>query len=142
MGNFMKYKSKIDWWFHLLIALFGIFTVYAVFGAMNGDPTLAVASIMLFFMFFLFLLPTYLRTYYFTGEKALTVRSGLFTKKVIPYEMIVSLEPGSVTGDSAALSRDRLVLTYYKNGKKKHLLVSPKDKFDFMTEIKLKTSAE
>ena len=105
----MKYKSKIDWWFHLSVIVFCAFTAYTIYAASLGNATMLLA-----------------------------VRSGLFTKKVIPYNMIVSCQPGSVTGDSAALSRDRLVITYFKNGKKKNIIVSPKDKFDFVTELKLK----
>ncbi len=134
----MKYKSKIDWWFHLSVIVFCAFTAYTIYAASLGNATMLLAAIMFGLMFFLFLLPTYLFTYYVTGDSALTVRSGLFTKKVIPYNMIVSCQPGSVTGDSAALSRDRLVITYFKNGKKKNIIVSPKDKFDFVTELKLK----
>lgn len=134
----MKYKSKIDWWFHLCVVIFAIFTGYVIYAGTNGNPTMLLAAIMFGLMFFLFLLPTYLMTYYVMGDNALTVRSGLFSKKVIPYNMIVSCQPGSVTGDSAALSRDRLVITYFKNSKKKNVIVSPKDKFDFVTELKLK----
>lgn len=134
----MKYKSKIDWWFHLSVVVFAVFTGYTIYAGTLGNPTMLLAAIMFGLMFFLFLLPTYLFTYYIMGDKALIVRSGIFSKKVIPYNMIASCQPGSVTGDSAALSRDRLVITYYKNGKKKNVIVSPKDKFDFITELKLK----
>lgn len=137
----MKYKSKTDWWFHLCVLVTALFTGYIFYLAAKGDPTMLLAAIMFAAMFFLFLLPTYLFTYYVFEEKQLVIRSGL-TKRKIPYTDIVSCNPGTATGENAALSRERLVITYMRAGKKKTINVSPKVGFDFQTELKLKLKKE
>lgn len=138
----MKYKSKIDWWFHLCVVLSALFTGYIFYLALNGDPTMALASVMFAAMLFLFMLPTYLLTYYVFEDKHLVIRSGLFSKRKILYTDIVSWQAGSVTGENAALSKDRIVIFYMRGGKKRSINVSPKNKFDFQTELKINTQSE
>lgn len=138
----MKYKSKTDWWFHLCVIITALFTAYIFYLATKGDPTMLLAAMMFAAMFFLFLLPTYLLTYYVFEEKQLVIRSGLFSKRRILYTDIISCYPGSATGENAALSRQRLVITYMRGAKKKTINVSPKESFDFQTELKLKMKTE
>lgn len=47
----MKYKSKIDWWFHLCVVIFAVFTGYVIFAGTYGNPTMLLAAIMFGLMF-------------------------------------------------------------------------------------------
>ncbi|MCR4924963.1 MAG: PH domain-containing protein [Clostridiales bacterium] len=138
----MKYKSKIDWWFHLTVFVFIFFTFYFIYSTIEGKSSFALLSILSLAFLSLFLLPDYLSTYYYFDKEALIIKSGLFTKIVIPYSTISSCEAGTMHATTAALSKDKLIISYFSPKGKKYVVVSPKNKFDFMTQIKICTKKQ
>lgn len=133
----MKYKSKIDLWFHALVLCFAFFTIYFIYKTLEGDGAYALISLIFFFALVLFILPVYFNTCYLFGDDALIIKSGIFSKKTISYSAIVSCREGTEHTQSAALSRQRLVITYVVPSGRKSILVSPVNKFDFLTQIKI-----
>lgn len=136
---YMKYKSKTDLWFHTLTLCFAFFTIYFIYKTLEGDGAYALYSLIFFFALVLFILPVYFNTCYLFTDDALIIRSGIFTKKSISYSNIVSYREGTERTDSAALSKDRIVITYVTPSGRKSILVSPRDKFDFLTQLKIST---
>lgn len=135
-----KFKSKIDWWFHLAMALY-IFFMAALFvssayveAPYNSSCALTFVVLLIFFL--ALLLPSYLFTYYVFEENGLRIRSGLGRGRFIPYCDIISCLPQTQRSqDSAALSKERLAITYRKKGNEKTISISPKEQYAFMGEL-------
>ena len=91
------------------------------------------------FTVFLFI-PMLLKTYYELGENELRIKSGLGKGKTIDLSQIVSAFGTKNPISSPALSMDRIELKYkYKSGKNSDsIVISPKDKEEFLRQLKLK----
>ena len=135
-----KFKSKIDWWFHLAMAFFILFMA-AVFVATSyteppTDSVCALTFVVLLVFFLALLLPSYLFTYYVFEDNGLRIRSGWGHGRFIPYCDIISCEPQrDRSQDSAALSMDKLTITYRRKNTNRTINISPKEKYAFMGEL-------
>lgn len=139
----MKYKSKIDWWYHVGVVLMAGMVLYMLVGAIYKGDAFILGVILIGGLFFLFFLPSYLNTSYTFEEDALFIQRGLFFKRRIPYEAIQSYRKGNTPCDSAALSKDQIIITYRdKNKLVKRIVVSPKKQFDFLANMKMKKGKE
>lgn len=138
-----RYRPKIDWWFHLAMGMFVVFMAALYVLAARSQPpvnaTCALAFLLMAAFFLLFLLPAYLLTCYTFEADGLRIRSGLTRGKKIAYHDIVSCLPASGKANmSAALSKERLTVTYRAATGNKTIHISPKDKGAFLGELALR----
>ena len=121
------FKSKIGWWYHLLIIVLAILCVVSVLHQkVAGIVTSLVASALTLHVFF--------NTYYVvTADGMLLLRCGFFPKKEIAIADIEALESTVMPVSSYALSLDRLII--WSNGKP-WMLISPTNRADFIKQLR------
>lgn len=122
-----EYKSKVGWWFHLLIVLLILGCVKVFLGpsilAMAGMLAVALLTLHIFF-----------NTYYrITAEGMLIAHCSIFPEKKIAIADIEVLESSVMPVSSYALSLDRLMI--WSQGKV-WMLVSPRNKADFIKQLR------
>ena len=127
------YRSKVDLWLVVVAVAAPIVLLDFVLDGVNTPEKLAelmaVAIVVAVLGIFAWL---YFSTRYTITGEFLMVKEGPFSW-IIPLEDISSIEPTRNPISSPALSLDRLLIRY---GKSAELLISPKDKEAFMTELK------
>ena len=121
------FRSKIDLW---LIVVIIASLLLPIIIAWVEPSALTIAALTTITMF---LLTGWLfwATRYVVQNNALTIYTG-FGKVCIPIESIKSVTPSRNVLASPALSLDRLEISY---GKNQSILISPKDKSEFLTAI-------
>ena len=104
-----------------------------------SDSVCALTCVVLLIFFLALLLPSYLFTYYVFEENGLRIRSGWGRGRFIPYCDILSCEPQrGRSQDSAALSTDKLTITYRRRNANRTISISPREKYAFMGELSLR----
>ena len=118
------YKSRVNWWYGLLIilllALCGKGGEYWIVGFLSWVSVIFLASLI------------FLKRYVVEGEN-LTVFYGFFLKKTIPVSSITSIQPTHNVLSSPALSLRRLSIRYNKYDE---ILVSPEEPEAFVAALK------
>ena len=118
------YKSRVNWWYGLLIilllALCGKGGEYWIVGFLSWVSVIFFASLI------------FLKRYVVEGEN-LTVFYGFFLKKTIPVSSITSIQPTHKVLSSPARSLRRLSIRYNKYDE---ILVSPEDPEAFVAALK------
>ena len=124
----MKYKSKKDWWVHLIIVMANALSVWVFVDGkyLTGAILLTVNAAIT--------LPIYFATYYVIEEEYLKVRCGFSTIRIRFKDIESIIETRSILA-STALSLDRLEIKYKKSGSYNAILVSPENKEHFVYEI-------
>ena len=127
------FRSKVDWWFRVVIVLVIVTELGIVVGAAVSvrDPLTTTGIILGSLAVLAFLLSVLLNTSYTVERGVLKARSGPLCWKV-PVDQIQSVEMTRSPLSSPALSLDRLRIRY---GKGRFILVSPADKFGFLRAI-------
>jgi hypothetical protein len=126
------YKSKIDWWLGLVLAIAMVASLFAGLKALSaGTPHSAWLALLIGGPGLLLPLSVLLSTRYIVSDKQLVVRSGIFTWR-IPISEICGISQSSDPIASPALSLDRLRIDY---GKGKSLLISPRDQVGFLAHV-------
>ena len=126
------YKSKVDWWLGAILGVAMIASALAGLKALSTNTPNAIwAAALIGGVGLVLPLVSLLSTRYVIQDQQLVVRSGLF-KWRIPINEISGITPTSDPIASAALSLDRLRITY---GQAKSLLISPRDKDGFLAQI-------
>lgn len=128
------YKSKIDTWLFVVLALLIAVSLYTSFKIILGGPPITWMALLLP-MGVGIALPTWLvlTTHYTLQAGQLLVSSGPF-KWRIPVADIARITPTSNPLSSPALSLDRLRIEY---GRDKVLMISPRDKEQFLQELEV-----
>lgn len=139
----MKYKSKIDPYFHGIVAVSVLLLALCAYnGFAKGQALYSLAFFIMLIFLGVFILPMYFNTYYLFTDDCLVLRCGITTKISVPYENIVSCSPGRIQANSLSLSKDTLIITYITPKGRKDVLISPKEQFDFMTQLKMFTKKQ
>jgi membrane protein YdbS with pleckstrin-like domain len=134
----MIYPTKKDIWLVLIVALGGfgllvqLINLIIVKGVHYPETwILFAASIFYFGIIMLFAYPV---NYEITAS-TLEIRSGILLHYKIPLSSIVRVVPTRNPLSSPAWSLDRLRIDYLKNGKKRVIMISPKDKKTFLRKL-------
>ncbi len=118
------FKSKIGWWYHLIIWIMGICTVLSFI--LDRNPV-EMITLLLVTLFMIHLMQT---TWYgITTDGTLIVHCSIFPEKKLRIEEITAVEPTTLPVSSYALSLDRLII--YR-GELQWLLISPVNKKEFL----------
>jgi hypothetical protein len=128
----VTYRSKVDWWIALLLAVAVLTPVISgyVKGA-KGQGAPSLISLLAGGVILALVWPTR----YTINSSELKIRSGVLRWK-IPLSSIVRVHPTSNPLSSPALSLDRLQIDKHDGGK---ILISPKDKDGFLNELATRT---
>jgi len=121
------YKSKVDLWLMGLIV--GSLTFPVFLSLIFGEAfwvTFLICGLTLAFVAWV-----YLATRYKVSSTTINIHGGLFKVKV-PLDSIKSMKNSRNPIASPAFSLDRLEITYDTN---KKILISPKDKIGFLSDI-------
>lgn len=118
------FKSKIGWWYHMIIWIMGICTVLSF---VQGQSPGRMITLLLVTLFLIHLMLT--TWYKITADGELIVHCSFFPEKKLKVEEIAAVEPTALPVSSYALSLDRLII--YK-GEQQWLLISPVNKKEFL----------
>ena len=119
------FKSKVGWWYHLILIILTICTVSTF---LRGRE--AVIPMIVLLLSTLLAIHVLLSTWYkVTADGWLIVHCSIFPEKKIRIEEITAVEVTALPVSSYALSLDRLII--YK-GDAQWLLISPVNKKDFL----------
>lgn len=121
------FKSKVGWWYWLLVLVMLVaFALTVVCAAYWLVPFVCGQCVLL-------LLDTLFNTKYVVADGMLHVRCGMFYSEKIDVAGIKTVEATCSPISAAALSFDRLRITYGKYGE---TMVSPNDKTGFIEALK------
>lgn len=121
------FKSKIGWWYHLLVIMLAIVCVVSV---LHQNVTAIVLSLVASAL----VLHVFFNTYYVvTADGMLLLRFGFFPKKEIAIADIEALQPSILPVFSYSLSLDRIII--WKEGKM-WMLISPQNEREFVKLLK------
>jgi len=117
------FKSKVGWWYHLLLIIMAAFCMVSVLGR-NMWMTAVV------FLLAALAVHVLLDTWYrITPDEVLIAHSSVFPEKKIAISEIESVEASAMPVSSYALSLDRIII--WADGKP-WMRVSPKNKAEFV----------
>jgi hypothetical protein len=119
------FKSKIDWWFGLIL----VYPIFLSIKAMLEGEWLGLLGLAAVVGFILFLSKT---TQYIINENQLIVKSTWIVNERIDISKITKVEKSNSILSSPALSLDRLLVRYNKYDE---VLISPKEKKEFLDEL-------
>jgi len=134
----MKFKSKIEWWLHLIFIGFLLANIWAIAGVLTGNTESILIAIVFTPLNIFLMLPIWLNTYYLFEDGQLRVKCGFFNYGQIDCKRIISVTPTKNPISAPAPSMDRLeICFYYKNGSfKDSVIISPADKEGFFEQLR------
>lgn len=119
------FKSKIDWWFGLIL----VYPIFLSIKAMLEGEWVGLLGLAAVVEFILILSKT---TQYIIDENQLIVKSTWIVNERIDISKITKVEKSNSILSSPALSLDRLLVRYNKYDE---VLISPKEKKEFIDEL-------
>ncbi|WP_010235558.1 PH domain-containing protein [Clostridium arbusti] len=132
----MKFKSKITWWFHILIWSYILFTVRILsMYITNSSKLVIIIFVFMLILLILIILPMYVSTYYVLEDSYIYIRCGLITNIKIDYINIISFKESNNPISSPALSMDRIKIQYSINYYNNFILISPDRKKKFINKL-------
>ena len=132
----MKFKSKIDWWIHLIFATLPLTTVWLAVSYFMWYRSWIVGSCaLLFILIDIFLFPIWTSTYYVLDENELIISCGFLRKIKIPYKSIGTVNETRCPLASYAMSLDRIEIKFTIGKLTDMILISPQNKREFMQRL-------
>lgn len=132
-----EYRSKVDWWMYIALALPVVGGGVALLAGITSgrmSTIVAGAGALVFFALVLGLLVLPMR--YTLDDTELRIRAGRLIRIDIPLSRIISVEPTRNPLSSPALSVDRLAIAYKKGGAGYTVVrISPTDRAAFLADI-------
>ena len=119
------FKSKIDWWFGLIL----VYPIFLSVKALLEGEWIGLLGLTGVVGFILILSKT---TQYIINENQLVVKSTWIVNERIDISKITKVEKSNSILSSPALSLDRLLVRYNKYDE---VLISPKEKKQFIDEL-------
>ncbi len=126
------FPSKRDWWLTLILVVASIVQVGAGIGMLLGHHSIVLAIGP--FAGAAFIWWVMLTTYYVVGETDLLIRCGPLRITILLDE-IDRIVPTRDASSSPAMSLDRLRISYHRGGKEQTVMVSPRDKSEFLRQV-------
>ncbi len=135
----MIFKSKIDWFFKIVLIVLPILATIGFISMLNDNETSKNEAYLFIFVIsilFLFILSITLKTHYIFDPKTLICRSG-FIKKQIEYSEIKKVTTNTTlfVGLKLSLSINGIVIHY---GKYEEIFISPQEQEKFLEILKEK----
>ncbi len=135
----MTFKSKIDWFFKIVLIVLPILATIGFISVLNDNETSKNEAYLFIFVIsilFLFILSITLKTHYIFDPTTLICRSG-FIKKQIEYSEIKKVTTNTTlfVGLKLSLSIKGIVVQY---GKYEEIFISPLEQEKFLEILKEK----
>jgi hypothetical protein len=132
-GVHMRYRSKIDWWFYTIFALFTLATIFIwIAYVYTQDSILIVTGILFACIECLFIVPLMLDTHYTIKNESLRVKSWICCYKEIKYSKILSVKETNNSNSAPALSTDRIEIRFLSDKGTECILISPVKRTEFI----------
>ena len=140
----MKFKSKVDLWYHIVHVLTAALVLWLVIiFASNGNMAVGVLALALFLceIYISLLLGS---AYYTLEEAGLLIKSGPGRKLRVAYADIQSVAETRKVLPFSVLSRDAVEVRYYSGGSRnldgieKVIVISPEKKREFLERLEEK----
>lgn len=130
-----RHSSKVDWWLLVVVAAALLYPLLLLQFESKPEAVheLWFGIAMLYLIFALVALITF-PVRYTVDNGELEIRSGLIRWR-IKLQAIESAEPSNAPWSSPALSLDRILIRYRKGGHVTSILISPKDKDAFFSDL-------
>ena len=137
----MIFRSKVDWWFTLIILgstclmLFPFFYFWENFDTISygGVFRVLLLIVIVFFGYYTMWLQ-FFNTKYAIFEDKIFIQCGFYRKAII-LSSIVLIKSMKSFSSSPALSVDRVYIKYCVNGLTEEVFISPKNKTEFINII-------
>ncbi|MEC6391420.1 PH domain-containing protein [Acinetobacter pittii] len=135
------YKSSVDIWLIIVFLVCSIFIAYQLLELIQTEGSLGkiIVNFIVLIVFLVIVWHPYFTTKYTINDNKLFIKSGFFSWTV-NINQIIDIKPEKSLNASPALSLDRIKITYKKGSDSKTILISPKDKDDFLSLINRKRS--
>lgn len=129
----MKFKSKIDWWFHPIAIIMIVLMIWlCIYGLLERDLLVGIIGIVFITINALLIIPIWVNTYYLLDEFHLCIKCGLGKPLQISYKEIIGVKETRSFLSSPALSLDRLEIRFFRNKKSDSVYISPQRKNEFI----------
>lgn len=140
----MKYKSKVDWWYYIIIVLFTYCTSCVIYDFFHAEYNVGHPLLLILFLLceFLFLVPNFLFTYYVFEENMMYIHSGCFLCNHIEYHDIVKIRETKSPFSPNGLAVDRIEITYKYKDSINTVLISPKKKEEVLKLLDKKVQVQ
>lgn len=139
----MKFKSKIDWW---LLLIFVVITANIIFKIHQEVHHSSIGTnfshLMIYSLVIVVIWLPIFSTYYVVEKNILFINSLVFRWKINIDDDITQIEPTHNPLSSPALSLDRFKISYMKNGRMTSIMISPKEKEDFISTLRNNPNAK
>jgi hypothetical protein len=132
MATRQIYKTRVDWWIAALVFVFPP----ALFVWITIMEPRALKMMVLsggFYAFIMFVLAYPIR--YTLDDRELLVQAGFLIRLHIPVHGIVNAKLSSNPLSSPAMSLRRISIEYKKNGRTRHVRISPPDRLAFLHDL-------
>jgi len=123
-----KYYSKIGLVFYLPLVLLLLSCIF-IFIELDRSPLVWIINGSGLILIWILIIPTY----YIIENETLIIKSGLFSKLKIDIKTIKKVQEKRSGLAEPALSLDRIEIRYKKYD---HVMISPKDKYGFINDLK------
>ncbi|MEQ1343043.1 PH domain-containing protein [Acinetobacter seifertii] len=138
----MKFRSKIDWWILILFVVITAHMLIKIYELThNYSLTLNFQHLIIYSLVIFLIWMLVFSTYYVVENNTLIIKSLIFRWK-INISDITQIEPTHNPLSSPTLSLDRLKISYMKNGRMTSIMISPKDKEDFISALRNNSNAK
>lgn len=129
----MKFKTKIDIWVFILIAVLIVAIIYSIINLCDpNNPNISVDIIPIVILtplLFVVLLPMCFNTYYVLEDDYLYVKSWFFCNTKIQYQEITTIRPHVSLWAAPVLSIFRIEISYGRGGS---VLITPRNQKEFL----------
>lgn len=133
----MRYRSKIDWWFYLIVAFFTFEVIRLwMFYFEYHNAVFIITGILLACINFLFIIPLMFDTSYTFEDGSLRIKCWICTNMRIKYSDIISIRETKNPLSSAALSIDRIEIRFFSGESTNCILISPVKKKEFLEKLR------
>ena len=132
----MRFDSKIDWWFHVIVitttaSMIGL----GVWTVLTKSLLTGIGCILFSITDIALIFPIWLNTSYRLTETSLVIKSGLFAPIKIPYRKIISITKASSPLISLALSANCLKIKFRRSKRANFVYISPVNQDEFIRQL-------
>ena len=133
------YPSKIAWWFTLLFWLLIAYLVWEAFRAFfvstPADSSFGIQTLILSLVVVALFLAFIFPVRYELSHSELLIKGGLFSRRKIPLDSVTEARPSHNAAAAMALSLDRVMIRFTRDGVENLAYVSPKQQRDFLKSL-------
>lgn len=129
------YRSKVDLWLVIVLTISSISLLTLIYNTFDFKSSYEDVIFLVLFVFLAILIWLPIPTTYYVVECGILKVHSIFLKWEIPLNAIQKIEQTSDFLSAPALSLDRIKIEYKKNNMHEYIMISPKNRAEFIKEI-------